>query len=195
MIEGFWGPCFVHCYFIKDKAKWFSEMLVSCSVVFVSPDGRAELFNLVSPTRQEILRLAGCLYLSMDPSEAHNFQAVLSCPNWVLFPGGWCWVRQVSFRSCQCCIYCRAFQLFISSFSLKVFFNIWLVTLEEQWFPSAWVTSVFCWIEDFYFWSCFIQINGRRMKWLINLFSWGLLMQGKDFRNLREGNSIFHVYL
>lgn len=124
-----------------------------------------------------------------------HFQAMFLCPNWVPFAGGWCWVRQVSFRSCQWCIYSRASQLFFSSFSPKVSFNIWLVTLKEQWFPKAWITSVFCWNEDFYFQSCFIQINGRRMKWITNLFPCGLLVQGKDFRNLREGNGIFHMYL
>lgn len=72
MIERFWGLCVVHCSFIKEKAKWFSEILLSCAVVFVSPDGRAELFNLLSPTREELLSLAGCLCLSMDPSEAYT---------------------------------------------------------------------------------------------------------------------------
>lgn len=128
------------------------------------------------------------------PVKHRHVQAVFLCPNWVPFAGGCCWVRQMSFRSCQCFIYHRAFQQFISTFSLKVSSNIWLVTLKQQWLPSAWITSEFCWIEDFYFWSCSIQINVRRMKWLINLFPWGLLMQGKDFRNLKVGNSIFHTY-
>lgn len=76
MIEGFWGLCFVHCYFIKDKMIFWNTCFLCTSFCLTRWQGRIVLTCCLPPDK----RYRVLLCLSMDPSEADTLPGYVFVP-------------------------------------------------------------------------------------------------------------------